>query len=94
MGFAISSKYIEKNFDPQGKREVKEMVSNIKIAFSSLIEESGWMDQETKTNALEKAIAMNALIAYPDWIANRTTLDYAYRGVYQKQVQKLAIAPR
>ena len=37
--------------------------------------------EETKINALEKAAAMTEYIGYPDWIANRTTLDLAYQGV-------------
>ena len=39
------------------------------------------MDRETKIKALEKAKAMREYIGYPDWIANKTTLEFAYQGV-------------
>ena len=81
MGFAIGSKYIETNFHPKVKEDVEEMIVQLKMAFSSRVEESSWMDHETKINALEKAAAMKEFIAYPDWINNRTTLESAYRGV-------------
>lgn len=86
MGFAIGSKFIENNFDPLAKSEVEEMVLDLKVAFSSLIEESDWMDQETKINALEKANEMKAHVGYPNWIANRTTLELAYKGVYKTRL--------
>jgi hypothetical protein len=81
MGFAIGAKYVESAFDPQAKIDMKEMILNLKMAFSSLVEESDWMDEETKINALEKAAAMKEYIGYPDWITNRTTLELAYQGV-------------
>lgn len=81
MGFAIGAKYIESHFNKHAKSDMNEMILQLKTAFSSLVEESNWMDVETKINALEKATAMKAFIGYPDWISNRTTLDLAYKGV-------------
>ncbi len=84
MGFAIGSRYIqliENVFDPAAKKDVSVMVSRLKIAFSSLVEELDWMDQETKMRALEKAAAMREYIGYPDWIKNETLVDHAYQGV-------------
>ncbi|XP_046453383.1 neprilysin-like isoform X8 [Daphnia pulex] len=84
MGFAIGAKYVESAFDPQAKIDMKEMILNLKMAFSSLVEESDWMDEETKINALEKAAAMKEYIGYPDWITNKTTLELAYQGIKTK----------
>ena len=84
MGFAIGSRYIkliENVFDPAAKKEVAVMIGHLKIAFSSLVEELDWMDQETKVRALEKAAAMREYIGYPDWITNETLVDHAYQGV-------------
>ena len=88
MGFAIGSKYIESSFDHQAKSDMEEMIVQLKVAFSSLVEESDWMDKETKINALEKAAAMQAYIGYPDWISNRTTLEMAYQGVKRNVISK------
>lgn len=57
------------------------MIGHIKTAFSSLVQESHWMDQETKIRALEKAAAMKDFVAYPDWILNKTRLSQIYEGV-------------
>ncbi|XP_046453377.1 neprilysin-like isoform X2 [Daphnia pulex] len=84
MGFAIGAKYVESAFDPQAKIDMMEMILNLKMAFSSLVEESDWMDEETKINALDKAAAMKEYIGYPDWITNRTTLELAYQGIKTK----------
>lgn len=81
MGFAIGSRFIEETFDSQAKIDVQEMIRHLKVAFSSLVEESDWIDQETKINALEKAAEIKEYVGYPDWIANKTTLELAYRGV-------------
>jgi len=60
------------------------MIQDIQNAFDSLVDESDWMDDETKTLAREKAAAMKQFLAYPDWIRNRTALEMAYFGVTTK----------
>jgi len=57
------------------------MIGHLKAAFNSLVENSQWMDPETKIRALEKAAAMKEFVAYPDWILNKTKLTQAYEGV-------------
>ena len=57
------------------------MIANLQTAFSSLVEESDWMDAETKILAMEKATAMKQFLAYPDWVRNKTALEMAYSGV-------------
>lgn len=81
LGFAVGSLYIERAFDEQARKEAVEMIGHIKTAFSSLVQESHWMDQETKIRALEKAAAMKDFVAYPDWILNKTRLSQIYEGV-------------
>ncbi|XP_057375648.1 membrane metallo-endopeptidase-like 1 isoform X2 [Daphnia carinata] len=84
MGLAISAKYVEKSFDPQTKIDMKEMIHNLKRALGSLVQDSNWMDEETKINVIEKAAAMKEFIGYPDWMTNRTALDLAYQGIIIK----------
>ena len=40
------------------------------------------MDLETQSKAKEKVEAMNQLVAYPDWILNKTSLEDYYSEVY------------
>lgn len=53
----------------------------MKNIFKTLIEEADWMDSTTKQLALEKAAAMSVLVAYPDWVKNKTALEQFYDGV-------------
>ena len=39
------------------------------------------VDEETKSNALEKLRAMGQFIAYPDQYLDRSTMDDYYKGV-------------
>lgn len=57
------------------------MIGHLKDAFSTLVKEAQWMDEETKARALEKAAAMKEFIAYPEWIRNKTELTKFYKGV-------------
>lgn len=57
------------------------MISHLKDAFNELVKKSQWMDEETKTRALEKAASMKEFVAYPDWIRNKTELTKFYYGV-------------
>lgn len=58
-----------------------EMINYLKDAFNELVQKSQWMDEETKTQALEKAAAIKQFVAYPDWIRNITELTHFYQGV-------------
>jgi len=57
------------------------MISNLKAAFKKLVDESSWMDADTKIIAGEKVDAMREFVAYPDWIRNTTALENYYHGL-------------
>ena len=57
------------------------MISNLKTAFKSLVDDASWMDSATKKIAREKADAIREFIGYPDWIKNKTALEAYYKGV-------------
>ncbi len=61
--------------------QVKEMVTNLKKAFKSMVIEDAWMDTETKVVANEKVDAMIEFVGYPQWIKNKTALEEYYDGV-------------
>ncbi len=57
------------------------LISNLKTAFKTLVDELSWMDGPTKAIAREKADSMVENIAYPDWIMDKTELESYYGGV-------------
>ncbi|CAF4091199.1 unnamed protein product, partial [Adineta steineri] len=80
MGFAISKIYIKKYFDDNIRNQVFEMVTNIIKAFIKMLENSTWMDSMSKTKAIEKALAIDIQVGYPDYLAsdNVTQLEMQY----------------
>ncbi|XP_046633413.1 neprilysin-4-like isoform X2 [Daphnia pulicaria] len=81
LGFALASVYVEKVMDDAAVDEVKEMVTNLKRAFKSMVIEDAWMDTETKLTANEKVDAMIEFVGYPQWIKNKTALEEYYDGI-------------
>ena len=57
------------------------MVGHVRDRFKSLVQETQWMDNTTKSVAQSKLDAIKSLVGYPDWIANSTALDSYYDGV-------------
>ena len=78
LGDALGRKYVEKNFPPEAKARMQEMVKNILLAMKDTITGLTWMGDETKKKALEKLATFNPKIGYPDkW--------KAYAGVTAKR---------
>ncbi|CAF0961673.1 unnamed protein product [Rotaria sordida] len=80
MGFAVSKLYIKKYFDENALNESIEMINNIQNTFLEMLNESTWMDAESKVKAIEKAKTMNQHIGYPDYLGsdNNTKLENDY----------------
>lgn len=81
IGDVIAAKYVQDLFSTQAKDDVGKMVKELMDSFSSLVRESSWMDEATKSNALLKASSMNVLVGHPDWMRNNTVLDKKYEEV-------------
>jgi hypothetical protein len=78
LGDALGRKYVEKNFPPEAKARMQEMVKNILLAMKDTIGGLTWMGDDTKKKALEKLSTFNPKIGYPDkW--------KAYAGVVAKR---------
>ncbi|CAF1185487.1 unnamed protein product [Rotaria sordida] len=96
MGFAVSKLYIKKYFDYNARNQSFEIVRNIRKAFINTLNESTWMDNISKSKAIEKAEAIDEKIGYPDYLAsdNVTQLEteyaeYIFNSSYINNVLKL-----
>ncbi|CAF0916014.1 unnamed protein product [Adineta steineri] len=84
MGFAVSKLYIKKYFDDNARNQLYsklyEMIANIRKAFIDMLEDSTWMDTMSKNKNIEKALAVDEKIGYPDYLAsdNVTQLEIQY----------------
>ena len=57
------------------------MIDNLISEFKKILEESDWMDPESKQKALEKVSYMDKKIGYSDEIFNNTYLENFYKNV-------------
>jgi putative endopeptidase len=66
LGEALGQLYVEKNFSPESKKRVNEMVDNLTHAFHARIMQLDWMSDSTKKKAVEKLKSFNRKLGYPD----------------------------
>uniref|UniRef100_A0A0N4Z1X9 Zincin n=1 Tax=Parastrongyloides trichosuri TaxID=131310 RepID=A0A0N4Z1X9_PARTI len=71
---AIDIAYVKRFFNNKKKVEVEEMVKNILATFSDTIDHLDWMDEKTKSNAIDKVQKMIINVGYSDTIFNTTKL--------------------
>ncbi|XP_013133397.1 PREDICTED: membrane metallo-endopeptidase-like 1 [Papilio polytes] len=81
MSIAVGALYIRKFFNEEAKKDAMEMVQDIREQFRRTLEEVEWMDEKTRRQALAKADAMAAHIAYPDEMLSDEKLTEFYDGL-------------
>ncbi|MBI1685588.1 M13 family metallopeptidase [Caulobacter hibisci] len=62
MGDAVGAAYVARYFPPDAERQVRMIFDDVKAAFQARIEQSTWMDAQTKAGALEKLATLKARI--------------------------------
>jgi putative endopeptidase len=63
---ALGKAYVEKYFPPEAKRRMSALVENLRVALREQLEQSDWMQPETKKLAIAKLNALQVQIGYPD----------------------------
>ncbi|KFD54952.1 hypothetical protein M514_04134 [Trichuris suis] len=81
MEMATGALYVETHFNQKDKEEAVALIDHIRLAFTELVKKLDWMDDETKSIAIEKAQEMINHIGYPEFINNKTLLDHYYEGL-------------
>ncbi|KAK6114666.1 Peptidase M13 family protein [Brugia pahangi] len=76
---ATSALFVRKHFSSEIRKEVLDILENIKKAFQDIVEEIDWMDNSTKKAALQKVAAITNKIGYHDMIMNDTALTEYYK---------------
>ena len=76
--YAVSSMYAKRIFDSKAKKEVVGMTKYLRKAFSKLLDELTWMDDETKVEARKKLENMRQFIGYPDEFLDQEKVDAIY----------------
>jgi predicted metalloendopeptidase len=66
LGEALGKVYVERNFKPDAKARMDEMIRNLRKAYEIGIDSLEWMSPETKAQAKEKLSKFTVKIGYPD----------------------------
>lgn len=66
LGEAVGQLYVEKNFPPEAKQRVLDMVEALRVTLRERIQKLTWMGDETKAAAYAKLAKFNVKMGYPD----------------------------
>jgi putative endopeptidase len=66
LGFAIGKVFVSRYFPESSKKQMAELVENLRTALGQRIDGLEWMGDDTKVNAHAKLAAFNPKIGYPD----------------------------
>lgn len=66
IGELLGQMYVDKNFKPEAKKHMQELVDNLQKTYADRIQKLDWMSDETKKKALTKLNGFMKKIGYPD----------------------------
>ncbi|XP_049731821.1 membrane metallo-endopeptidase-like 1 [Elephas maximus indicus] len=83
MESAVGSLYVREAFPRDSKKMVRELIDKVRAVFVETLDELGWMDEESKNKAQEKAMNIHEQIGYPDYILEERNqqLDEEYSNL-------------
>ncbi|KAJ8982592.1 hypothetical protein NQ317_005064 [Molorchus minor] len=81
LSFAVAYEYQLRHFNVNQLTKALQMIRDLQSSFMEIIDEATWMDEESKTVAVQKVENMVTLLGYPDFADNKTLLDRFYENV-------------
>ena len=75
MGEMVGKVYVDKHFPPDSKRQMDDLVENLRDAFKDGLNNLEWMGEETKVEAQDKLRKFTPKIGYPDEWTDYSTLS-------------------
>lgn len=85
LAMALSSLYIKHHFHQQSKERAVEMIRFIREEFDDILHNTEWMDGETKKNAYKKSRRMQAIVGFPEELANDALVEEHYKEVSHRK---------
>ena len=82
MGQALGQLYVAKYFTPEAKARAEELVTNVRDALKTRIQNLDWMSEETKAKALDKWSKFLPKIGYPETWRSWDGLSISKDGYY------------
>lgn len=78
MGMAVGAMFVREYFDDKSKQDTLAMTHELQDTFREILNETYWLDEETKALAESKVNRMSLKIGYPDYILSAEKLDEKY----------------
>jgi putative endopeptidase len=86
LGQLLGQEYVRRNFTPEAKAKMNQLIDNLVDALRSDIPTLTWMGPETKQAALGKLAAFRRRIGYPDKWIDYSSLNIEPNGTYAGDV--------
>ena len=87
LGEAVGQMYVERYFPESSKKQMVELVENLRTALGEHIDALAWMSDETKAKAREKLAAFTVKIGYPDKWKDYSTLAIDPENTYYENLR-------
>ena len=84
---SIGSLYVSEYFTEDDKTSAVKLVDRLLVQYSTIIEESDWMDNQTKTAAKNTAMKMKKFIGYEEQLRSEEANIY-YNDLYEHPADK------
>lgn len=81
MDYPAGRLYIKRFFSKEAKKDILQLVRELKDAFGKSIRKTRWMDKSTKKHALKKLDNMVTHVGYADALLNDTYLNDMFKEV-------------
>jgi membrane metallo-endopeptidase-like protein 1 len=81
LPIATSALYVKNFFKKESRDAAWDIVNSIRDEFESTLNDTEWMDDETKAKAWEKAKKMVMHIGYPDELTDDKKVEKYYKGL-------------
>jgi len=90
IGEAVGKLYVDQKFPPEAKEKAEKMVENVITAFKNRINDLEWMQDSTKTKAVEKLNKFTVKIGYPDEFEDYSDLEVNSENTFYENMQAVA----
>ena len=77
LGQAVGRLYVDEHFPPEAKARMDSLIANLRTAFRQAIQESDWMTEATKKEALTKLSKFTPKVGYPEAWKDYAALEVA-----------------
>ncbi len=81
LGQPLGRLFVAKYFPESSKKEVEELIENLRAAYIDRVKQLDWMSAETKQKAIEKLKAFTYKIGYPDKWKDYSNVDIVPNSV-------------